>query len=163
VGGSAPAKAIQGLGTTAAQAEPSGTAAVLTDLVGQPGTPLQSYLRIMMTYGKPTPVGLLWSSRLVSVVFTPDHRLCSAFATGDSLVATLEGAGKAASSPGGPSDPTGSTTPAGSTNPPDPTTPGDATTPSETKPAASTNPTDPTKTSTATTTAGNGVVTSAGH
>jgi outer membrane lipoprotein-sorting protein len=87
-----PDKAIQGLGATAEHTEPSGTAAVLTDLVGQPGTPLQSYLRVMMTYGTKSPVGLLWSSRLVSVAFTPDHKLCAAFATGASLVASLEAA-----------------------------------------------------------------------
>lgn len=95
-----PAKMIAGLGTAAGPAPPSGTAAVLTDLVGQPGTPLQSYLRIMTAYGTPTPAGSLWTSRLLSVVFTPDHRLCAAFATGPTLVAALQAARKPAAAGG---------------------------------------------------------------
>jgi outer membrane lipoprotein-sorting protein len=90
-----PQKAIEGLGTpasTGAKTEPSGTAAVLAALSGTPGTPLQSYLRMMMAAGEKSPVGLVWSSRLVSVVFTPDQRLCVAFSTPAALVATLQGA-----------------------------------------------------------------------
>ena len=97
-----PRRAIAGLddgdaggsGPAADPAErPSGTARVLAELAGTPGTPLQSYLRMMLTAGAESPVGLVWSSRLVSVVFTPDQRLCAAFATPASLVATLGGAG----------------------------------------------------------------------
>jgi hypothetical protein len=44
---------------------------------------------MMMTAGEKTPVGLVWSSRLVSLVFTPDRRLYAAFATPDSLKATV--------------------------------------------------------------------------
>jgi outer membrane lipoprotein-sorting protein len=87
-----PAKAVEGLGTSSPDASPRGTAAVITDLTGQAGTPLQSYLRVMMTSGTASPAGLVWSSRLVSVVFTPDHRLCAAFATSTALVRELEAA-----------------------------------------------------------------------
>jgi len=107
-----PQKAIAGLGDTAdpsasggsggsggsdgsaAREQPSGTAAVLAALAGTPGTPMQSYLRMMMTAGTKSAAGLVWSSRLVSVVFTPDQRLCVAFATPESLVATLVSAQK---------------------------------------------------------------------
>ncbi|NUP46800.1 MAG: hypothetical protein HOW97_05720 [Catenulispora sp.] len=85
-----PDKLISGLGTqNKPKPEPEGTAAVLAALAGTPGTPLQSYLRMMMAAGDKTPVGLVWSSRLVSLVFTPDQRLYAAFATPDSLVATV--------------------------------------------------------------------------
>jgi outer membrane lipoprotein-sorting protein len=91
IGNFDPDKVIAGLGTAhgAPKAEPEGTAAVLAALAGTPGTPLQSYLRMMMTAGQKTPVGLVWSSRLVSLVFTPDHRLYAAFATPESLEATV--------------------------------------------------------------------------
>ncbi|NUR61329.1 MAG: hypothetical protein HOV87_22110 [Catenulispora sp.] len=91
MGGVDPDKLIAGLGTEQSKpkAAPEGTAAVLAALAGTPGTPLQSYLRMMMAAGQKTPVGLVWSSRLVSLVFTPDQRLYGAFATPDSLVATV--------------------------------------------------------------------------
>lgn len=91
IGGVDPEKLIAGLGTshgTPAPA-PEGAAAVLAALAGTPGTPLQSYLRMMMAAGEKTPVGLVWSSRLVSLVFTPDQRLFVAFATPESLEATV--------------------------------------------------------------------------
>jgi outer membrane lipoprotein-sorting protein len=91
VGGVDPDKVIAGLGTDRGRpkAAPEGTAAVLAALAGTPGTPLQSYLRMMMAAGEKTAVGLVWSSRLVSLVFTPDQRLYAAFATPDALVATV--------------------------------------------------------------------------
>jgi hypothetical protein len=42
-----------------------------------------------MASGEKTPVGLVWNSRLVSLVFTPDARLFAAFATPESLEATV--------------------------------------------------------------------------
>lgn len=90
IGGVDPDKLISGLGTQGKpKPQPEGTAAVLAALAGTPGTPLQSYLRMMMAAGDKTPVGLVWSSRLVSLVFTPDQRLYAAFATPDSLIATV--------------------------------------------------------------------------
>ena len=91
IGGVDPQKMIAGLGTAhgAPQPAPQGAAAVLAALAGTPGTPLQSYLRMMLTVAQKTPVGLVWSSRLVSLVFTPDHRLFVAFATPASLEATV--------------------------------------------------------------------------
>ncbi|WP_049871472.1 LolA family protein [Catenulispora acidiphila] len=91
IGGVDPQKLIAGLGTPhgAAQPAPEGFAAVLAALAGTPGTPLQSYLRMMMADGAKTPVGVVWSSRLVSLVFTPDQRLFVAFATPESLEATV--------------------------------------------------------------------------
>lgn len=94
VGGVDPAKLIAGLGSDhgTQQRAPEGAAAVLAALAGTPGTPLQSYLRMMMAAGDKTPVGLVWSSRLVSLVFTPDQRLFIAFATPESLEATVAAA-----------------------------------------------------------------------
>ncbi|WP_370354298.1 outer membrane lipoprotein carrier protein LolA [Catenulispora sp. EB89] len=92
IGGFDLAKLISGLGgggRTVQQPAPEGAAAVLAALAGTPGTPLQSYLRMMMAAGEKTPVGLVWSSRLVSLVFTPDQRLFIAFATPESLEATV--------------------------------------------------------------------------
>jgi outer membrane lipoprotein-sorting protein len=91
IGNVDPDQLIAGLGTAhgAPKPAPEGTAAVLSALAGTPGTPLQSYLRMMMTAGEKTSVGLVWSSRLVSLVFTPDHRLYAAFATPESLRATV--------------------------------------------------------------------------
>ena len=91
IGGVDPDRLIAGLGTEQDKERqaPEGTAAVLAALAGTPGTPLQSYLRMMMAAGEKTPVGLVWSSRLVSLVFTPDQRLYAGFATPDSLVATV--------------------------------------------------------------------------
>lgn len=101
VGGVDPQKLIAGLGTGngngtahgAPAPAPEGAAAVLAALAGTPGTPLQSYLRMMMAAGQKTPAGLIWSSRLVSLVFTPDQRLFIAFATPESLEATVAAAG----------------------------------------------------------------------
>lgn len=109
IGGVDPQKIIAGLGTPhgAPQPAPQGAAAVLAALAGTPGTPLQSYLRMMMTVAQKTPVGLVWSSRLVSLVFTPDHRLFIAFATPASLEATV--AATPQTDPAKPSDPNGST------------------------------------------------------
>ncbi|WP_370374070.1 outer membrane lipoprotein carrier protein LolA [Catenulispora sp. GP43] len=92
VGGVDPRKLIAGLGTPHDAPAPEGPAAVLAALAGTPGTPVQSYLRMMMAAGEKTPVGLVWSSRLVSLVFTPDQRLFVAFATPQSLEATVAGA-----------------------------------------------------------------------
>lgn len=91
IGGVDPQKLIAGLGTPhgAPQPAPEGFAAVLAALAGTPGTPLQSYLRMMMADGAKTPVGVVWSSRLVSLVFTSDQRLFVAFATPESLEATV--------------------------------------------------------------------------
>ena len=91
VGGVDPQKLIAGLGTPrgAPQPAPEGAAAVFAALAGTPGTPLQSYLRMLMAAGDRTPVGLVWNSRLVSLVFTPDKRLFVAFATPESLEATV--------------------------------------------------------------------------
>ncbi|GAA2035115.1 hypothetical protein GCM10009839_39680 [Catenulispora yoronensis] len=91
IGGVDPDSLIAGLGTEKSknQPAPEGTAAVLAALAGTPGTPLQSYLRMMMAAGDKSAVGLVWSSRLVSLVFTPDQRLYAAFATPESLVATV--------------------------------------------------------------------------
>ena len=91
IGNVDPDKLIAGLGADqkTKKTEPQGAAAVLAALAGTPGTPLQSYLRMMMAAGDKTPVGLVWSSRLVSLVFTPDHRLYIAFATPESLRATV--------------------------------------------------------------------------
>jgi outer membrane lipoprotein-sorting protein len=91
VGGVEPRKLIAGLGSAhgAPEPAPEGAAAVLAALAGTPGTPLQSYLRMMMAAGRKTPAGLVWSSRLVSLVFTPDQRLFVAFATPESLEATV--------------------------------------------------------------------------
>ncbi|MBW8806555.1 MAG: hypothetical protein JF587_22275 [Catenulisporales bacterium] len=91
IGGVDPDKVIAGLGTDSGRQKsaPEGAAAVLAALAGTPGTPLQSYLRMMMASGEKTPVGLVWSSRLVSLVFTPDQRLYAAFATPDALKATV--------------------------------------------------------------------------
>ena len=90
IGGVDPQQLIAGLGTShGPQKEPQGAAAVLAALAGTPGTPLQSYLRMMMAAGQKTPVGLVWSSRLVSLVFTPDQRVFAAFATPESLEATV--------------------------------------------------------------------------
>jgi hypothetical protein len=101
IGGIDPQKLIAGLGAAhgAPKAEPApeGAAAVLAALAGTPGTPLQSYLRMMMAAGQKTPVGLVWSSRLVSLVFTPDQRLYVAFATPESLEATVAAAAPAQS------------------------------------------------------------------
>lgn len=83
-----PQHLIGSLGPTP-ERTPQGPAAVLAALAGTPGTPLQSYLRMMMASGTKTPVGLVWSSRLVTLLFTPDHRLFVAFATPDSLKATV--------------------------------------------------------------------------
>ncbi|WP_370376457.1 outer membrane lipoprotein carrier protein LolA [Catenulispora sp. GAS73] len=101
IGGFDPTKLIAGLGAghDAQQPAPEGAAAVLAALAGTPGTPLQSYLRMMMAAGDKTPVGLVWSSRLVSLVFTPDQRLFVAFATPESLEATV------AATPGTPGTP----------------------------------------------------------
>lgn len=94
IGGVDPQKIIAGLGTAhgAPKPPPQGAAAVLAALAGTPGTPVQSYLRMMVAAGQKTPVGLLWSSRLVSLVFTPDQRLFIAFATPASLEATVAAA-----------------------------------------------------------------------
>ena len=102
VGGVDPQKLIAGLGTPhgAPQPAPEGAAAVLAALAGTPGTPLQSYLRMMMAAGEKTPVGLVWSSRLVSLVFTPDQRLFVAFSTPETLEATV------AATPATPTTPT---------------------------------------------------------
>jgi outer membrane lipoprotein-sorting protein len=91
IGGVDPQKLITGLGGArgAPQPAPEGAAAVLAALAGAPGTPLQSYLRMLMAAGEKTPVGLVWNSRLVSLVFTPDARLFVAFATPESLEATV--------------------------------------------------------------------------
>ncbi|MBS2536617.1 hypothetical protein KGQ20_28035 [Catenulispora sp. NF23] len=90
IGGVDPQKLIAGIGTShGPQKEPQGAAAVLAALAGTPGTPLQSYLRMMMAAGQKSPVGLVWSSRLVSLVFTPDQRVFAAFATPESLEATV--------------------------------------------------------------------------
>jgi hypothetical protein len=91
IGGVDPQKLITGLGAAhgAPQSAPEGAAAVLAALAGTPGTPLQSYLRMMMAAGEKTPVGLVWSSGLVSLVFTPDQRLFVAFATPESLEGTV--------------------------------------------------------------------------
>ena len=91
IGGVDPDRLIAGLGSRTGRGRPApeGTAAVLAALAGTPGTPLQSYLRMMMAAGQKTPAGLVWSSRLVSLVFTPDQRLYVGFATPDSLVATV--------------------------------------------------------------------------
>ncbi|NUR25725.1 MAG: hypothetical protein HOV83_07730 [Catenulispora sp.] len=92
IGGVDPDRLIAGLGSEQDRERraPEGTAAVLAALAGTPGTPLQSYLRMMMAAGEQTAVGLVWSSRLVSLVFAPDQRLYAAFATPDALVATVE-------------------------------------------------------------------------
>ena len=99
VGGVDPQKLIAGLGTAHGAPKPApapeGAAAVLAALAGTPGTPLQSYLRMMMAAGVKTPVGLVWSSRLVSLVFTPDQRLFVAFATPESLEKTVAAAAPA--------------------------------------------------------------------
>lgn len=96
VGGVDPQKLIAGLGTGKAHGAPApapeGAAGVLAALAGTPGTPLQSYLRMMMAAGQKTPAGVVWSSRLVSLVFTPDQRLFIAFATPESLEATVAAA-----------------------------------------------------------------------
>jgi hypothetical protein len=96
IGGVDPQKLIAGLGTThgAPQPPPEGAAAVLAALAGTPGTPLQSYFRMVMAAGQQTPVGLVWSSRLISLAFTPDQRLYVAFATPQSLEATVAAAEK---------------------------------------------------------------------
>ncbi|MEY9906346.1 outer membrane lipoprotein-sorting protein [Catenulispora sp. MAP12-49] len=98
IGGVSPEKLISGLGTSHAASAPTpeGAAGVLAALAGTPGTPMQSYLRMMMAAGDKTPVGLVWSSRLVSLVFTPDQRLFVAFATPQSLEATVAASGKTA-------------------------------------------------------------------
>lgn len=122
IGGVDPQKIIDGLGAGhgAPKPPPQGAAAVLAALAGTPGTPLQSYLRMMMAIGQQTPVGVVWSSRLVSLVFTPDHRLFIAFATPDSLEATVAATPAAGStdsgSSNGSSSSTRSTGPAGSTS-----------------------------------------------
>ena len=101
IGGVDPQKLIAGLGTNrgAGQPAPEGAAAVLAALAGTPGTPLQSYLRMMMAAGEKTPVGLVWSSPLVSLVFTPDQRLFVAFATPESLDATVAATALTTSAP----------------------------------------------------------------
>jgi outer membrane lipoprotein-sorting protein len=107
IGGVDPQTLIAGLGTNhgAPQPAPKGAAAVLAALAGTPGTPLQSYIRMMMAAGEKTPVGLVWNSRLVSLVFTPDQRLFVAFATPESLEATV------AATPGTPSAPSAAAKP----------------------------------------------------
>ncbi|GAA2002461.1 hypothetical protein [Catenulispora subtropica] len=117
IGGVDPDRLIAGLGTGRDKDRPApeGTAAVLAALAGTPGTPLQSYLRMMMAAGEKTPVGLVWSSRLVSLVFTPDQRLYAGFATPDSLVATV--AADEAGPSGGAAPAVGGTQPAGGADP----------------------------------------------
>ena len=117
VGGVDPQKLIAGLGTPrgAPQPAPEGAAAVLAALAGAPGTPLQSYLRMLIAAGQKTPVGLVWNSRLVSLVFTPDARLFIAFATPESLEATV------AATPTSP-PPTAPTAPTAPSSPTTPTT-----------------------------------------
>lgn len=112
IGGVDATKLIAGLGTShgVAQPAPEGAAAVLAALAGTPGTPLQSYLRMMMAAGEKTPVGLVWSSRLVSLVFTPDQRLFIAFATPESLEATVAATPGTPGSPGTPGTPSKSLT-----------------------------------------------------
>lgn len=127
IGGVDPQKLITGLGTTrkTPQPAPEGAAAVLAALAGTPGTPLQSYLRMLMAAGEQTPVGLVWNSRLVSLVFTPDERLFVAFATPESLEATVAGTppvpaptpSAAPALPAVPATPTAPATPATPTTP----------------------------------------------
>ena len=114
IGGVDPQKLIAGLGTPrgAPQPAPEGAAAVLAALAGTPGTPLQSYLRMLMAAGQNTPVGLVWSSRLVSLVFTPDQRLFVAFATPESLEATVAAVLAASSAPAAPEAPAAPAAPA---------------------------------------------------
>lgn len=93
---------VQGLGKAPGDANPdqgapdsggsasSGPAGVFAALAGTPGTPLQSYLRMMLSAGTPSPAGMVYSSRLISAVFTPDHRFYLAFTTPETLIKTVE-------------------------------------------------------------------------